>query len=59
MKLTIHTVFLALLFVVLLLSFYTFVTTLVFKKTDNKFLYQTWQFPMLLALFLDAYYINL
>lgn len=59
MKLTIHSVFLALLFIVLMLSFYIFVTTLVFEKPDNKFLYQTWQFPMLLALFLDAYYINL
>lgn len=54
-----HNIFLALLFVVLLLSFYIFITTLVFEKTNNKFLYQTWQFPMLLAVFLDAYYINL
>ena len=47
-------IFVVLLLVVLLLSFYMFIATIVYKSTAFKGVFSTWQFPMLLALFLDA-----
>ena len=43
-------------FIALLLSFYIFFTTVVLKHQTHKHMYSTWQFPMLLALFLDLFY---
>lgn len=42
--------------IALLLSFYIFLTTVVLRQDKHKHLYSTWQFPMLLALFLDLFY---
>jgi hypothetical protein len=44
------------LFIALLLSFYFFIDVLVFKKMDNSKIFSTWQFPMLLAIFVDTIY---
>ena len=41
--------------IALLLSFYIFLTTVVLRQDKHKHLYSTWQFPMLLALFLDLF----
>ena len=41
--------------IALLLSFYIFLTTVVLRQDKQKHLYSTWQFPMLLALFLDLF----
>ena len=54
MNKTITQLFLFLLLVVLMLSFYMFIATIVYKSKDFKGVFSTWQFPMLLALFLDA-----
>jgi|UniRef100_A0A6C0KIU1 hypothetical protein len=51
-------IFLFLLLTVLLLSFYMFIATIVYKSTAFKGIFSTWQFPMLLALFLDASFIE-
>lgn len=44
------------LLVSLLISFYVFIDIVVFKKDTYKPLFSTWQFPMLLALYLDVIY---
>jgi hypothetical protein len=44
------------LFIALLLSFYFFIDILVFKNKDHSPLFSTWQFPMLLAIFVDTIY---
>jgi len=46
------------LFCILLISFYIFIMTVFMKSTHYKGLFSTWQFPMLLALFLDVYIIE-
>lgn len=44
------------LFIALLVSFYFFIEVLVFKKKDHSKIFSTWQFPMLLAIFVDTIY---
>ena len=44
-----------LLFLIVLLSFYIFIMTVFMKSTQYKAVFSTWQFPMLLAIFLDVY----
>lgn len=44
------------LLVSLLISFYVFIDILIFKRDTYKPLFSTWQFPMLLALYLDVIY---
>ena len=39
---------------VLLLSFYMFVQTFIYKSADFRTIVNSWQFPMLLAIFVDA-----
>ena len=40
----------------LLISFYFFIDILVLKNTHYSDIFNTWQFPMLLALYLDVIY---
>jgi hypothetical protein len=40
----------------LLISFYFFVDIIVFKNKHHSDIFSTWQFPMLLALYLDIIY---
>jgi hypothetical protein len=40
----------------LLISFYFFIDILVFKNNNHKDIFSTWQFPMLLAIYLDTIY---
>lgn len=47
-------IFKILFFIVLLISFYFFINTLIFKHKDQYSLFTTWQFPMLLALYTDV-----
>jgi len=42
----------------LLLSFYIFVKTIFFGDITKKKLFSNWQFPMLLAVYLDVMYHN-
>lgn len=44
------------LFIALLCSFYIFVNALLLKENTYKNLYTTWQFPMLLAIYIDTIY---
>jgi hypothetical protein len=44
------------LLVALLISFYFFVDILVFKNKDNSKIFSSWQFPMLLAIYIDTVY---
>jgi hypothetical protein len=37
------------------LSFYIFITVIFFKQDGKKHMYTAWQFPMLLAVFLEVY----
>lgn len=46
-----------LMFIVTLLSFYIFIMTVVVKSNDFKGIFSAWQFPMILALFVDAEFI--
>lgn len=52
----IQNLFMICLFIVLIISFYFFIDVLVLKNQDNSKIFGTWQFPMLLALFIDSYY---
>jgi len=40
----------------LLISFYFFIDILVFKNKIHSDIFSTWQFPMLLAIYLDTIY---
>ena len=40
----------------LLISFYFFIDILVFKSKQHYDMFSTWQFPMLLAIYLDTIY---
>jgi hypothetical protein len=56
-KITIlQNIFLLCLFTSVLLSFYFFIDTLVFKNKQHSPIFSTWQFPMLLALYVDTIY---
>ncbi len=52
----IQNIFIICLFIVLIISFYFFIDTLVFKNKDNSKIFSAWQFPMLLAIFVDTIY---
>jgi hypothetical protein len=49
-------IFIICLFIVLLISFYFFIDTLVFKNKDSSKIFSAWQFPMLLAIYVDTIY---
>ena len=38
----------------LFLSFYIFISVTIYKSPTHKSIFSTWQFPMLLAIFLDV-----
>ena len=42
------------LFIATIGSTYVFIATIVFKKTTFSGFYNSWQFPMLLAIFIDS-----
>jgi len=41
---------------VLLISFYFFIDVIVFKNKTHSEVFSTWQFPMLLAIYIDMIY---
>jgi len=47
-------IFKFLLLIVLLISFYFFIDVLIFKNKDYYTIFTTWQFPMLLAIYVDV-----
>ena len=47
-----------LMFIVLLISFYMFIMTFVCKSQKFKGIVSTWQFPMILALFFDIFFLE-
>jgi hypothetical protein len=47
-------IFKYLLLIVLLISFYFFVDVLIFKNKEHHIMFNTWQFPMLLAIYVDV-----
>ena len=49
-------IFSFLLLFALLISFYFFIDILVFKNKRHSDIFSTWQFPMLLAIYLDTIY---
>ena len=52
----IHLVFLFLLLLCLFISFYIMVTALFTKDNTHNHIFSAWQFPMLLAIFIDIIY---
>jgi hypothetical protein len=51
-----RTIFKLCLLIALIISFYFFMDVLVFKNKHHRVVFSTWQFPMLLALYLDTIY---
>lgn len=51
-----HLLFMFLLFACVVLSFYFFINTLFLDKKSHFNIFTAWQFPMLLALFIDVVY---
>jgi len=45
-----------LLLISVLISFYIFIKTIIMNHDDKKHMFSTWQFPMLLAIYLDLIY---
>ena len=45
------------LLITLILSFYIFIKAIFFEDDEKKRMFNAWQFPMLLALYIDAVYI--
>jgi hypothetical protein len=56
MDLVLKQVFYLCLLGALLLSFYFFIDVIVFKNKTYTDIFSTWEFPMLLALFMDVMY---
>ena len=54
----IQALFLVLLCVCLVISFYIMVATLFLKNNTHNRIFSVWQFPMLLAIFIDTIYHN-
>ena len=54
----IHSIFKLFLFVTLLLSFYILVSGFINSSPMKKSVFSAWQFPMLLAIFLEALIID-
>lgn len=54
--LTFHNVFLFFLIFSTIFSFYLFVDVLVLKNKQREYMFNTWQFPMLLALTMELIY---
>jgi hypothetical protein len=54
----IQALFIVLLCVCLVISFYTMVATLFLKNNTYNRIFSVWQFPMLLAVFIDTIYHN-
>ena len=46
------------LIITLFLSFYIFISVTVYRHKTHKSLYTTWQFPMLLAIFLEVFLVE-
>ena len=44
-------------FIAVILSFYIFMVTMIFKDRSHKHLFSTWHFPMLFAILLDLFYV--
>lgn len=53
---TFHNVFLFFLMCSTIFSFYLFVEVLVLKNKQREYMFNTWQFPMLLALTMELIY---
>lgn len=53
---TIEVIFHLCLLIALLISFYFFIDVLVFKNKHYSKIFSTWQFPMLLAIYMDTIY---
>jgi hypothetical protein len=45
------------LLITLILSFYIFIRALFFEDSEKMRMFNAWQFPMLLALYIDSVYI--
>ena len=54
----VKSIFKLFMFVVMLISFFIFIMTLVVKSKEYKDVFSAWQFPMLLAIFLEVYLIE-
>jgi hypothetical protein len=54
----IQALFIILLFLCLIISFYIMVTCLFSKDNTNNRIFSVWQFPMLLAVLIDTLYHN-
>ncbi len=53
-----HRILIISLFVALVSSFIIFFNTVILNGTHHRDIFNTWQFPMILAIFLDAAYNN-
>jgi hypothetical protein len=51
-------VFKILMFLVMLIAFYFFIATIVYKDKRFKAVFSNWQFPMLFAIFIDTIFIE-
>jgi hypothetical protein len=52
-----YDIFTILLLLTLLFSFYIFIRALFFNDSSKRRIFSTWQFPMLLALYIDQIYV--
>jgi hypothetical protein len=49
-----HILFAIVMLAAVLLSFYFFIMTIILKQDKHRTIFTTWQFPMLLSIFLDV-----
>jgi hypothetical protein len=54
----IEKIFFISLLVALIISFYFFIDLCIFKNKTHIHIFDTWQFPMLLAIFIDIVYVH-
>lgn len=54
----IEIIFVLTIILALLISFYFFIDVCIFKNNTHKHIFDAWQFPMLLAIFIDIFFLH-
>jgi len=54
----VKSIFKLLMFIVMIISLFIFTMTVIVKSKEYRDVFSTWQFPMLLAIFLEIYFLE-
>jgi len=54
----VKSIFKMFMFIVMIISLFIFIMTVIVKSKEYRDVFSTWQFPMLLAIFLEIYFLE-